>query len=373
MSEKNERMFKALFCPLSEVQDMEKLYLYRPWIPLGKITIFSADPGTGKTKLALAIAAGTTRGLPTLGTPCGKAGNVLMFSAEDDASDVKKTVVACGGDAEKVFVLSEKDEALSLLARQRICFNSTVVEWAIQHYNPALVVFDPLQRYIGRTDTNSSTATNEALKPLTILGKKYGCAFLIIAHHNKGSHGSLLYKSSGSQDIAGNARSMLSIVRDPVNPSECIAIHVKSNNVRGKSIRYAIRSIAGDEDFAAVDWLGLEDYTESDYWKSLKRRDEKEFASQIDETDPVVQTILHLVENNPAGVRVRKQDFWTAAEMHTGAALTDGIDGLVKRYRRYLWENHSIFVDAKSSQSLKPFRVDSLMVNPSKSPDRCLA
>ena len=371
--EKKDQVLSTIFCPLAEVPDEGKQYDYSPYIPLGKIATINGDPGTGKTKFILGIAALITRGLPLFDIPCGRPGNVLLFSSEDDASDIKKTVIACGGDAGKVFVLSEKDDALSMLSDKQITFKSPIVEWAIAKFDPSLVIFDPIQRYIGKADTNSSTDTNAALKPLTILGKKYGCAFLIIAHNNKGNHSSLMYKSSGSQDIAGNARSMLSIVRDPDKPSECIAIHTKSNNAKGKSIRYAIRPIEGDEDFARVEWIRLEEYTERDYWKALKRKDEKEFAAQIGDEDAIVQTVLRIIKDNPAGVRVRKQDFWTAAEMLTGAAVSDGIDAIVKRYRQYLWDNHSIFIDVKTSQALKAFRVDNEMLNPSKSPDRCLA
>lgn len=362
-----------VFCPLADVPDEKKRYIYSPYIPLGKITVANADPGTGKTKFALGIAAHITKGLPLFDIPCGRPGNVLLFSSEDDASDIKKTVIACGGDAEKVFVLSEKDDALSMLSDKQITFQSPIVEWAVERFAPSLVVFDPIQRYIGKTDTNSSTDTNAAIKPLTILGKKYGCAFLIIAHNNKGNHGNLMYKSSGSQDIAGNARSMLSIVRDPEKPNECIAIHSKSNNAKGKSIRYAIRPIEGDEDFARVEWIGLEDYSEQDYWKALKRKDEKEFAAQINDEDAIVQTVLNIIKENPTGVRIRKQDFWTAAEIYTGAAISDGLDSIVKKYRRYLWDNHGIYIDVKSSQTLKAFRVYNDVVHPSKSPDRCLA
>lgn len=241
MSElEKDKWLSTIFCPLSDVPEEEKHYLFRPWFPVGKITECSADPGTGKSKFMFAVAALITKGLPLLDAPCGKPGNVLLFSCEDDSSDIRKTIAACGGDVEKFFVLSEKEEALSLLADKQITFKSQIVEWAIERYHPSLVVFDPLQRYIGKADTNSSTDTNAALKPLTILAKKYNCGIVLIAHNNKGSHASLLYKASGSQDIIGNMRSALSIVRDPENPDECIAIHSKSNNARGKSIRYAI-------------------------------------------------------------------------------------------------------------------------------------
>lgn len=371
--DKKEQMLSTIFCPLADVPDEEKRYAFSPYFPLGKITVINADPGTGKTKFAIGISALITKGLPFFDIPCGRPGTVLLFSSEDDAFDIKKTVVACGGDPQKVIVLSEKDEALSILSDKKITFKSPIVEWAIQKYKPSFVLFDPLQRYVGKANTNSSTDTNDALKPLTFLGKKYGCSFVIIAHNNKQNQNSLMYKSAGSQDIAGNARSMISIVIDPDKPDERIAIHTKSNNAKGKSIRYAICPIKGAEDFAKVEWLGLEKYTERDYWKAYRRKDEMEYTAKISDEDSIIQTVLEIIKENPAGVRVRKQDFWTAAEIITGAAVSDSLDSIVKKYRRYLWDNHAVFIDVKTSQTLKPFQVNNMSIIPSKSPDRCLA
>lgn len=367
-----EQLLSTIFCTLADVKDEKKEYVYPPYIPAGKITVFPGDPGCGKSKFVFGIVALITRGLPLLGIPCGKPGHVLVFSTEDDSFDVKKTVAACGGDVDKVTVLSEKDEALKILAKEQITFKSPIVEWAIEKYQPSLVVFDPFQRYAGKGDTNKATDTNAAMKPLTILGKKYGCAFLIIVHNAKGNAGNLLYKSSGSQDIVGNARSVLSVVRDPEKPDQCLAIHTKSNNKRGKTIRYAIRSIEGDEDFATVDLLGLEDYTERDYWKALRHQGEQELAAQITDDDPIVQTMLSIIIENPHGVRVRKDDFWTAAEKITGAVVSDSIGRILAKYRGYMWDNHGIGIKSRPSQTLQAFKVNGETFNPSKSPDRCM-
>ena len=70
---------------------------------------------------------------------------------------------------------------------------------------------------------------------------------------------------------------------------------------------------------------------------------------------------------------MRKQDFWTAAELYTGKGIAEGIDAVVKKYRQYIWDNHGIFIDTKQSQNLKGFIVNGESIEPSKSPDRCMA
>ena len=371
MDEQKPNKVLTMMSPLSQIPDRPKRYLYKPFFPMEKQTDGAGDPGCGKTKFASYVAGRATVGLPLFNIPCGASGNVVMFSTEDDAQDIKKTVIAAGGDPDKVFVLGETEEALMTRSRTPITLSSPIIEEVIKTIKPVLVVFDPIQRYIGgKVDINTANQTNAALAPLDVLGRKYGCAFFLLGHNNKNTNTSLLHRMNGSVDFTGNARSVLSIVRDPDNPEECIAIHTKTNNARGKSIRYRINSIEGDEDFACVEILGLEDYTEADYRKALKRQEAKEFEKEIDEFDPVVIAIKGLMVDNPEGVRLRKDDLHMVVEKYTDVGISDNIDTIVRRYRCYLANNHGILIDGRTSQMLRAFKVKGDTYMPSKTQDR---
>ena len=58
-----------------------------------------------------------------------------------------------------------------------------------------------------------------------------GCAIVIIAHMNKAKDPSPLYRTNGSIDIAGAARSILAVTRtaNKQNPAERYLVQVKSN------------------------------------------------------------------------------------------------------------------------------------------------
>ena len=63
-------------------------WLWNGWLPAGKLTILAGAAGTGKTTLALGLAATLTSGSrwPD-GSHCRAKGNVLIWSSEDVADD----------------------------------------------------------------------------------------------------------------------------------------------------------------------------------------------------------------------------------------------------------------------------------------------
>ena len=58
-------MNKLKLLTMSDIPTEEVQWLWRPYLPRGKITIVQGDPGEGKTTFVLALAALLTRGLPT--------------------------------------------------------------------------------------------------------------------------------------------------------------------------------------------------------------------------------------------------------------------------------------------------------------------
>ena len=52
---------------LAEVESKEVKWLWKPYLPAGKITILRGNPGEGKTMLALSIIAALTTGAPLFG------------------------------------------------------------------------------------------------------------------------------------------------------------------------------------------------------------------------------------------------------------------------------------------------------------------
>lgn len=367
------KLVSSLFTRLSDVEAEQKQYLYKPYFPIGQFSIISADPGVGKTKLIMAIAALITRGRSLLGIECEKPGNVLIFSREDDNIDHQELVRANGGDTEKIITLREDPHTLEFVSKNAICFSSQVVEDAIKQYHPALVVFDPYQKYIGaKTDMNKAEQVSAALSSVVALAKKYDCNITIIAHNTK-AQTSFQYKLMGSVDFAGESRSAMTVVRDPNKPDECVLIHTKSNNKKGQSIRYKIESITGNEDFACVRWIGLENYTERDYIESDRSRLSVKIKKSISDEDPIVATILQLIRENPRGFRMAKGDLQDSISDYTGQYMDVSLAEVVKKYAEYLSQQHGIGIQQNEKRKLDRYFRKGSEITPHKNSDRCIS
>lgn len=88
-------------------------WLWQGWLALGKVHVLAGAPGTGKTTLAMAIAAiFTTAGRWPDGTRCAEAGSVLVWSGEDDPADtLLPRLLAAGAARERCFFVGGTRDA----------------------------------------------------------------------------------------------------------------------------------------------------------------------------------------------------------------------------------------------------------------------
>lgn len=164
-------------------------WLWKGWLARGKLHILAGAPGTGKTTIALALAAAVTRGsmLPD-GTraPCG---NVLIWSGEDDPADtIAPRLKAAGADMSKVCIIGDVgygddarpfDPASDMMALERA---------AETFGDIALLVADPVVSAVSG-DSHKNTEVRRALQPMVNLGRRLQCAVLGISHFSKGTSG----------------------------------------------------------------------------------------------------------------------------------------------------------------------------------------
>ena len=150
---------------------------------------------------------------------------IIYQTTEDDADD---TVVprfnSAGGNGENLIFIKEDEKSLS--------FGDNRIAEAIEKYHAKLLILDPMSSYIGEIcSMNNANETRAEFNHLIAVAKDTGCAIVIIAHMNKMRDTNPLYRTNGSIDIAGAARSILAITRtaNKEAPAERYLVQVKSN------------------------------------------------------------------------------------------------------------------------------------------------
>ena len=211
----------------SDIEPKEVKWLWYPYIPFGKVTLLQGDPGDGKSKFMLSLAALLSKGeaLPFSDEEEREPITIIYQTTEDDADD---TVVprfnSAGGNGDNLIFIKEDMKSLS--------FGDNRIREAIEKYNAKLLILDPMSSYIGEScSMNSANETRAEFNHLIAVAKETGCAIVIIAHMNKMKDSNPLYRTNGSIDIAGAARSILAIIRtaNKEAPAERYLVQVKSN------------------------------------------------------------------------------------------------------------------------------------------------
>ena len=128
-----------------------------------------------------------------------------------------------------------------------------------QSLHPRLMVFDPLQAYLGTdVDMHRANEVRPVMGRIERLAEKYNCAVVFIMHHSKATQNSALHRALGSMDIPAVARSMLILANDPDGGK--LICHEKSSLApRGKTIRFDVAPHLGGVTFAGFSDLRADD------------------------------------------------------------------------------------------------------------------
>ena len=235
---------------MSEVDTQTVEWLWKPYIPFGKVTIVQGNPGEGKTYFAMRLAAACTNRKPLPGMETLEPFNIIYQTAEDGLGDtVKPRLMEADADLEKVLVIDDRDTPLTL-ADERIAR-------AIRENNARLVIIDPVQAFLGAdVDMNRANEVRPIFRSLGDIAQATGCAIVLIGHLNKAAGTQSTYRGLGSIDITAAVRSLLFIGKLKDSPTTRVLIHEKSSLAPpGQSLAFSL----GDE--KGFEWIGAYDIT----------------------------------------------------------------------------------------------------------------
>ncbi len=87
-------------------------WVWKGWLVAGKVHILGGSPGTGKTTIALSLAATMTRGSLWPDGTSSEPGNVLIWSSKDDIQDtLLPGLLAHSADPDRIYFMSKHNKA----------------------------------------------------------------------------------------------------------------------------------------------------------------------------------------------------------------------------------------------------------------------
>jgi putative DNA primase/helicase len=205
-------------------------WLWREWLAGGKFHVFGGAPGTGKTSIAMALAATLTSGGNWPDGTRASPSSVAIWSGEDDLADtLVPRLKSAGADLDRVYFLGGvKDEYgrrpfdpakdIDLLAAKlrRVC-------------GVRLLIVDPVVSAV-TADSHKNAETRRSLQPLADLAASLGVAVVGITHFSKGTAGrEPVERLTGSLAFGALARVVWVAAKNQKDGGERIFLRAKSN------------------------------------------------------------------------------------------------------------------------------------------------
>lgn len=247
---------------LIDVQPETITWLSPGRIPFGKLTVLEGDPGLGKSTVLLDLAARLTRGEGLPGDPAIAAADVILLTAEDGIADtVVPRLIAAQADLSRVHDVTGVVDAAGVvgdlvLGDPKNPASMEALEGLVEAHRARLVIVDVLTAFLsGARDSYKDHDIRQALRPLSSLAERTGCAIIVVRHLRKSRGGGAINAGGGSIGIGGAARSVLLVDRDPEDDEGRILASVKCNVAKPPpSLRFHIVSTPSRS--SRIEWRG---------------------------------------------------------------------------------------------------------------------
>jgi hypothetical protein len=211
---------------LADVQAQPVEWLWHHRLAAGTLAMLSGEPGSGKTWVALAIAAALTRGLDPFTGETLKPATVLYASAEHSPSQViHPRFAGLHGDAARLVILRRAVSATSMSSPDSALRD---LEHALQKTHPHFVILDPWDG-LWEADPDHASQTRPLIDRLARLAELHRCCILLIRHLTKPTAGRPAHRGRASMDCSAALRTEFLVGSSPDAPTQTAFLHVKSN------------------------------------------------------------------------------------------------------------------------------------------------
>jgi putative DNA primase/helicase len=213
----------------SDIKPEPIAWLWKGFLAEGKLHILGGMAGTGKTTIAMDMAATVSQGDTWPDESRSRIGSVVIWSGEDSPKDTLiPRLILAGADLARIRFVSARSN------NQESSFDpSTDMDLLLKEIQAigdvALIIIDPIVSAVGG-DSHKNTEVRRGLQPLVDLAEQIGAAILGITHFSKGTGGNNpLERVTGSVAFGAIARIVLVVGKSHDRDGKNIFAIAKSN------------------------------------------------------------------------------------------------------------------------------------------------
>lgn len=209
-------------------------WVWNGWLARGTIHLIAGAPEAGKTTISLMLAATASSGSSWPDGTRAVAGNVLIWTGEDDpAQTIKPRLVQMGADVKKISIVKAARDEKGKLRPFNPSTDLPSLTLAAKEIPGGvdMLIIDPIVSVIGgKVDNGNNAGHREKLQPLVDFGEEMKCAVVGITHFTKGTIGKdPVERVTGSLAFGAVARVVLVATKNQGGDPERMFVMAKNN------------------------------------------------------------------------------------------------------------------------------------------------
>jgi hypothetical protein len=199
-------------------------WLWEPYLARGRLAVLDGDFGSGKSLVAVDLAARLSRGEPLPnGQRLERPHTVLLLSAEDPADIVRPRLAAAGAKLDNIGIVGSDAGKVAQLPD---CVPD--LKLLVKMSRADLLVLDPLSAFVPRASGASEDKLQRALAPLRTVAADASCAVLLVRGATKSVGPSAVYRGGGAA-VLGSALTGMLLARHPCEPGLSVLALTKAH------------------------------------------------------------------------------------------------------------------------------------------------